>query len=268
MSIPPRLVLLTQGVLRVGSVAVVGRGRSNSLAWWLAFTFLHTSFRLAPRLRSRLHALHRARQHQRGGRGGRGHAVSCIMYHVCWETRTHITRTQPNTKHRTQTNRHSASTKVQTNFEASQIHALRPLAPNPFPVPRACAGAASTFRTPHHSLTTTSLQHILTSASTPCAACGRNTPLCRVCAENPRTPRSCRPHALPTPPLTHTTLPTPGRCPWSHGPHGPTPPPRPRPELPPMFRSRLAASWRKMMMRSACLTQRLASRMMTWTTTT
>jgi len=116
VSIPPRLVLLTQGVLRVGSVAVVGRGRSNSLAWWLAFTFLHTSFRLAPRLRSRLHALHRARQHQRGGRGGRGRAVSCIVYHVCWETRTHITRTQPNTKHRTQTNRHSASTKSSNKF--------------------------------------------------------------------------------------------------------------------------------------------------------
>ena len=237
MSIPPRLVLLTQGVLRVGSVAVVGRGRSNSLAWWLAFTFLHTSFRLAPRLRSRLHALHRARQHQRGGRGGRGHAVSCIMYHVCWETRTHITRTQPNTKHRTQTNRHSASTKVQTNFEASQIHALRPLAPNPFPVPRACAGAASTFRTPHHSLTTTSLQHLLSSLR--------------------RKPED--PARLPPPRR---------RCPWSHGPHGPTPPPCPRPELQPMFRSRLAASWWKMMMRSACLTQRLASRMMTWTTTT
>ena len=62
-------------------------------------------------------------------------------------------------------------------------------------------------------------------------ACARHTPPRRVCTEIPRTPRARRPHALPTPPLTYPSLRTPGRCPWRCGPHPPTPPPCPRPDL-------------------------------------
>ena len=129
--------------------------------------------------------------------------VSCIMFAGKHERISHEPNRTRNTEHRRTAT--ALAQKVQTNFEASQIHALQPLAPSLPRAPRACAGAASTFRTPHHSLTTTSLQHILTSASTPCAACGRNTPLCRVCAENPRTPRSCRPHLAHTWPLPLVT---------------------------------------------------------------
>ena len=69
-------------------------------------------------------------------------------------------------------------------------------------------------------------------------ACARHTPPRRVCTEIPRTPRARRPHALPTPPLTYPSLPTPGRCPWAHRPQGPDSSPCPRPELPAMPRPR------------------------------
>ena len=88
-----------------------------------------------------------------------------------------------------------------------------PAAQNPFSAPRVRAGAVSTFEQPPHVLPTTRLQHLLVSASAPRAVCGRKTPPRRVCAEKPRTPHCCRPHAAPTPPLTYTPLPTPGRCP-------------------------------------------------------
>ena len=111
-----------------------------------------------------------------------------------------------------------------------------PAAPNPFSMPRVRAGAASPFSKPRHSLATTWRQHLLASASSPRAAYTHKTPPRRVCAETPRTPHSRRPHAPPTPPLTYAPLPTPGRCPWAHGPQGPHAPPRPRREQQPMPR--------------------------------
>ena len=111
-----------------------------------------------------------------------------------------------------------------------------PAAPNPFSMPRVRAGAASPFSKPRHSLATTWRQHILASASSPRAAYTHKTPPRRVCAETPRTPRARRPCALPTPPFTYTPLPTPGRCPWPHGPQGPHAPPRPRRDIQPMPR--------------------------------
>ena len=89
---------------------------------------------------------------------------------------------------------------------------------------------------PPHVLATTWLQHLLASQSASRAARGCYTPPRHVCAENPRTPRARRPHALLTPPLTYTTLPTPSRYSWPHGPHGPIPPPCPRRTLQAMRR--------------------------------
>ena len=111
-----------------------------------------------------------------------------------------------------------------------------PAAPNAFSAPRARAGAASSSDQPPHVLATIWLQHLLASQSASRAARGRNTPPRHVCAENARTPRARRPHALLTPPLAYTTLPTPSRCSWPHGPHGPIPPPCPRRPLQAMRR--------------------------------